>query len=327
MLVGRRAIKLTSLALFLSVPVAGQEPPPDPEADSELLVIARKMRKVRLNYTTRGSWVPRCDVAISSGDPRVDRIMCAVLRACVREGHREVMPAKTCMADRISQLADDGEPVAEIASPPPEADTAPVPLPSPPPSQSIPDIVVEGTPDIRVTGNVPALRGGLWLFRRSSTLAFAGGEPLRPFRFSKCLPDGTLEATLRRWGGEANALGALLNDMQCGNLRMTMAAGRIDARRSCSNLTVRQNHALTGRYDARKLTIDYRVEQYPYGIERSGSPNWKPQRPEAWRWRVTATRQDDCPRTTRAEQIDLNDAIHAMFSPKGMDEPGAPPRR
>lgn len=328
MLPGGRAIKLTSLALVLAVPLSGQEPPPDSDADSEILVIARKLRKVRLNYTTNGSWVRRCDVEISSGDPRIDRIMCAVLRACVREGHREVPPAKACMTNRIDQLAEARTSVSEVASAPPEPDRPLSPsLPPPPlslPPQTGPDIVVEGTPDIVVTGNVPALRGGSWLFHRTQTLTFHGGTPLRPFRFSQCLPDGTLESTLRRWAGEANSLGGLLTGMQCARLRMTMANGRIDARRSCSNLNLRQTHHVSGRYDARELTVEYRVEQQEDGIEPRRGGGWNPNRQKGWRWRVTATRQGDCPLRAHPEDIDVNDAIMAMFSPEGLDEPGEP---
>lgn len=148
MLVGGRAVRLASIALFVAVPLSGQEPPPDPEADPEILVIARKLRKVRLNYTTRGSWVPKCEAEVSSGEPRIDRIMCAILRACVREGHREVAPAKACMAKRIDQLADGAAPPTDVAAAPPP------PVPQPP--QTGPDIVVEGAPDIVVTATSPA---------------------------------------------------------------------------------------------------------------------------------------------------------------------------
>lgn len=315
MLAGGRAIRLASIALFVAVPLSGQEPPPDPDADSEILVIARKLRKVRLNYTTRGSWVPKCDAEISSGDPRIDRIMCAILRACVREGHREVAPAKACMANRIDRLA-------EGALPPTEAAAAP-PRPGPPPPQTGPDIVVEGAPDIVVTGNVASLRGGSWLFRRTATLALHGEPPIRPFRFTQCLPDGTVEAALRRWAGEGNAISGLTRGMQCGRLRAKMGNGRIDASRSCTSPVADQRLNLTGRYDARQLVLNYLIEQQANGIERGGGPGWNPARPPAWRWQVTATRQGDCPLGERVDELNVNEVMEAMFEPRGIEEPGS----
>lgn len=315
MLVGGRAVRLASIALFVAVPLSGQEPPPDPEADPEILVIARKLRKVRLNYTTRGSWVPKCEAEVSSGEPRIDRIMCAILRACVREGHREVAPAKACMAKRIDQLADGAAPPTDVAAAPPP------PVPQPP--QTGPDIVVEGAPDIVVTGNVASLRGGLWLFRRTATLALHGGNAIRPFRFTQCLPDGTVEVTLRRWAGEENLMSGLVRGMQCGRLRAKMGNGRIDASRSCNSLVADQIVNLTGRYDTRQLVLNYLVEQRANGIERGGGAGWNPPRPPAWRWQVTATRQGDCPLRERRDELNVNEVMAAMFEPRGIKEPGS----
>ncbi|MFD1034848.1 hypothetical protein ACFQ15_09310 [Sphingomonas hankookensis] len=298
---------------LVAVPLPGQVPTVEPE--DEIVVIARKLRKVRIDYATRGAWVTKCDAEISSDDPRIDRIMCAIVKACVREGNREVKETQACVAGRIDQLAEGAPaPVAVAAAPPP--DVAPLPkIPSPSAGSGQSDIVVRGSlPDIIVIGNVPSLRDGLWQFHRGATLTFGGGGGGRPARFTQCLPDGTIEAMLRRAAGEGNMLSALITQTHCGRLRTKMADGRIDASRSCVNARSERQLTMTGRYDKRQLTLNYSVEQEHNGLERGGGAGWNPARPVGYRWQVTATRIGECPIKQRRDELDANDAILALFS-------------
>ncbi len=315
---------------LIAVPLPGQVPPPPtvparPTAEDEIVVIARKLRKVRLNYASRGQWVTKCEADVSSGDPRIDRIMCAIVKACVREGNREVKETQACVAAKIDQLVEGAPGPVEVAAAPPPPDLSPSPQDRPPPSPDTgSDIVVRGAaPDIVVVGNVPSLRGGLWQFRRSATLVLGGGGGSRPVRFTQCLPDGTVEAMLRRSAGESNLLVGMLTRTQCGRLRTKMADGRIDASRSCISAQTQRRLEMTGRYDQRRLILNYHVEQDQDGVERGGGAGWNPQRPVGYRWQVTATRIGECPLVERRDEVDANEAILALFSESGPTDSGA----
>lgn len=325
MLAGGRIMKLATISILAAVPLPGQTPaPPAATAEDEIVVIARKLRKVRLNYASRGQWVTKCDADVSSGDPRIDRIMCAIVKACVREGNREVKETQACVAGKIDQLAEGAPGPVEVAAAPPPMDLSPSPKDRPPPPDTGSDIVVRGAaPDIVVVGNVPSLRAGLWQFRRSATLVLGGGGVSKPVRFTQCLPDGTVEAMLRRSAGEGNMLVGLLNRTQCGRLRSKMADGRIAASRSCISAQTQHRLEMTGRYDQRRLTLNYHVEKDQDGVERGSGAGWNPQRPVGYRWQVTGSRIGECPLAERRDQVDANEAILALFSENGPTDSGA----
>lgn len=78
-----------------------------PESPDDVVVVARRLRKLRLNYASTGRVMSRCRADISSGDKRVDRIGCAIVRACVREGFGEPEPALTCFRRKVDSLEPD----------------------------------------------------------------------------------------------------------------------------------------------------------------------------------------------------------------------------
>lgn len=328
MLAGLRWTGLLAAAGMGTVPLAAHAPQPvqqEPAVDGpDIVVIARKLRKVRIHYATNGRWVRRCDIDISSGDERIDRIMCAILRACVKSGHSEVDAAKACIAGRIDSL-DDAAEAAMLADPGARQPATPPPMPAAPDG---PDIVVTGEqPDIVVTGNAPTMRGGLWRFRRSATLALGGGGMIaQPMNFTQCLPPGAIEAMLRRAASETSPMPMR---ERCSRMTMTFGNGRIEGRRSCftnvldtttvgmsRSTTTRTN--LTGQYDARRIRMFYSLEEEDSGPERiSAGANWNPKRPGAARWQITATREGECPARERRDQIDVNEAIQALFGVGG----------
>lgn len=187
--------------------------------------------------------------------------------------------------------------------------------------QDPPPIVVVGPEaDINVTGPSPILRGGLWEFTRSGTLRQGGQGLTTPFRFSVCLPDGTLETTLRSAAGEVSPVPHSNN--RCGALRMKIGKGRITGQRSCirplDNGILKPGSSkldLSGHYDAKTLTINYLAEDVFEGNERGGGPGWNPQRPESQRWRVMASRVGDCPAQPRLDQSTPEQAVVRLFDP------------
>lgn len=314
---------LVTLAAAVAVPLSGQAPPqtPAPSADdegSEILVIARKLRRVRLNYAMRGPYVVGCDAARSSGDARIDRIMCAILRSCVQAGNREVPEAKACMMARIDALAEEGARVSDVAStgrgPTPAATPDARPTPAPVPTQrpaDTPEIVVTGAPDIIVTAAGPQLRGGLWEFKRSATLILGGGGVTRPIRFTQCLPPGGLEQRLRRAAGDGIPMPRA---DRCGGMRPKIGDGRIDGRQSCMRASPRGSGSsqltLSGRYDAKQLILNFAVEAESDAVDRVT-------RPVGYRWRVTATRLGECPVRPERMQVTEVEAITRLFAVDG----------
>ncbi len=323
---------LVTLAAAVAVPLSGQAPPqtPAPSADdegSEILVIARKLRRVRLNYAMRGPYVVGCDAARSSGDERIDRIMCAILRSCVKAGNREVPEAKACMMARIDALAEEGARVSDVAStgPGPAPVATPTVRPTPAPVRTqrpadTPEIVVTGAPDIIVTAAGPQLRGGLWEFKRSATLILGGRGITPPIRFTQCLPPGGLEQRLRRAAGDGIPMP---RRDRCSGMRPKIGDGRIDGTQICMRVTPMPGEpaassssrlVLSGRYDARQLTLNFAVETQDDAVDRAGGGGWNPARPLGYRWRVTATRTGECPVRPERLQVTEVEAITRLFA-------------
>ncbi|WP_076072792.1 hypothetical protein [Sphingomonas montana] len=67
---------LGMMAGMAAVAMVVPTPPARPVAEAEIVVIARKLRTVGIDYAVRGRSLQRCDITLSSGDVRLDRIMC-----------------------------------------------------------------------------------------------------------------------------------------------------------------------------------------------------------------------------------------------------------
>lgn len=70
----------------------------------DILVVARKLRRIRLHYASTGRILRWCHADISSGDPRLDRIGCALVRACVKEGNEGDPDVLACVHARVDSL-------------------------------------------------------------------------------------------------------------------------------------------------------------------------------------------------------------------------------
>lgn len=173
--------------------------------------------------------------------------------------------------------------------------------------------------DIVVTGDRPTIRGGLWRFRRSGTMNYGAvsgrfsGQTSLPFSFTSCLPDGTLEATLRRASGERSSL---LSTSRCNDLDLTVAKGRIAGRRICSvgPAGVRSTTDISGRYDKRELSLMFAREELHDGHQQNGGEGWVPERPKGNRWRVVAIREGDCPASPVKNQRNAEEIVPLLFT-------------
>ncbi|PVE60157.1 hypothetical protein DC429_07350 [Arthrobacter sp. TPD3018] len=76
----------------------------------DIVVIARRLRRLRLRYGVDGDRVRWCHADISSGDKRVDRIGCAIVRACTKSGANTVEATLACFRRRVDSLEPDPPP-------------------------------------------------------------------------------------------------------------------------------------------------------------------------------------------------------------------------
>lgn len=174
--------------------------------------------------------------------------------------------------------------------------------------------------DIVVTGDRPVIRGGLWRFRRSGTMNYGAStgrfsqSTSLPFSFRTCLPDGELEAALRRASGEDSSL---LSDTRCNDLKLTVGKGRVAGKRVCSGGrgASRATTDISGRYDNRQLTITFAAEQLHDGHEPGEGPGWNPERPKGYRWQAVAMREGDCPAVPVRNQRNAEELVPLLFTP------------
>ncbi len=108
-----RSPEKTLPALDLPAPPASVPLPPSvpvptvTESPDDIVVVARRLRKLRLRYTSTGRRMYFCHADVSSGDRRVDRIGCAIVRSCVRAGFGERGPDIACFRRKVDSLEED----------------------------------------------------------------------------------------------------------------------------------------------------------------------------------------------------------------------------
>jgi hypothetical protein len=76
----------------------------DAAQPDDIVVVARKLMNLRLRYASDGRILTNCANTRPSGDVRIDRIGCAVLRACVASGSEEKDRTLACFNARIMSL-------------------------------------------------------------------------------------------------------------------------------------------------------------------------------------------------------------------------------
>ena len=171
-----------------------------------------------------------------------------------------------------------------------------------------PVVVIGPHSDIDLSGPRPILRGGLWRFDRVS---LGGG---RPFHFSTCLPTDDLESTLRRTAGERSNLPRA---NICGPLRITVGKGRISGRRGClkPSREIGVSHSdlnltISGRYDAKTMTVTMNANELTDGVYEGSVP-----RAKTGLWHITASRLGECPAKHVMGLRPLDEAVNLLFEP------------
>jgi hypothetical protein len=228
-------------------------------AENDIVVIARKMRNVRLEFSTFGSHLRRCDVAVSSGEARTDRLVCAMLKACVREGHREVETAQKCLANKINTIEAYQRPDQDSNS------SAP-PVPPISADQTVPDAPqidrndaesTDETAEIVVTApKLPA--AGSWRFSAISVSMDA--SPIRgtsPKNWQQCIKSDATGTTLQKMIGKNVSYS---DAGVCKMLKLTVSNGKIASQRRCLTQSGRSMTRIDGSYSVDQIRYEERTE-------------------------------------------------------------------
>lgn len=180
---------LIAMGLALAAPLQAQD-----EEDT-ILVIARKMRLVDVEYALKDRALASCAIRTSSGDLRIDRIVCAILRDCVKSGVTEAKAVKLCMNARIESFASEGEEGGESLASLSE-------LPEPPVnSRSLFDEEAATEPDLSpgivVTTERNPMALGKWEFEQSGYYYSASRADLyRGTLWEECIHEEALKEAL-----------------------------------------------------------------------------------------------------------------------------------
>lgn len=241
-------------ALAMTASPPGQAP--SAPNDAELVKIARQMRTVRFRYDVTGTTLQRCDIERSSGDARVDRILCAMLRQCVADGHGDAAASRACLTRRLDELDPAG-------------------------ARTSGEIVVTGRSRedraVVIVGPPPVVSAGLWQFDRSPTIAFQAPEDGRQVRAaprvqqgysrSQCIPEGTIEHSVRRLLGDEPTAP---RQVGCSPMQVRLANGRIRGRQSCGGATGFGDRVVDGTLTPTTLDASIRTRSTSAYTDTSG---------------------------------------------------------
>jgi hypothetical protein len=231
-----------------------QEAPAPPNA--EIVVVANKMRKVRLEFTMFGPYLKSCDVAQSSGEARIDRMVCAVLKTCINEGYRDVGPAKECIYRKIDSLQDRG-PVADMelagVARPPARGSQVATTPDHPAKVSDSD---ESGEIIVTAPTLPT--AGYWRFRAMrASVSAASARNVPPTSWGRCITRDGAESSLQQMIGNGVTVSA---SGTCKLANLSVSQGRIVGERRCLSQRSRSHTTIRGIYNADQIRYEERTE-------------------------------------------------------------------
>ncbi|WP_380786897.1 hypothetical protein [Sphingomonas sp. R86521] len=219
-------------------------------ADQDIVVIGQRMRLVTLDYALNGPHLRRCDILVSSGNTRVDGIMCAVLRRCITAGYREPLAAKRCMNASIDLFVSgkrrppEPDPIGATVPPPRSPTLAPKTAYTTPATQP------SAEPNIVVEGNRQMPTGGQWRFTK---LESAGNGHLTQLRWGRCIPEGGLERMVRLM---LNGEETRNSDGRCGPMKLSFKIGSVKGERTCLSSGSRMKTLVRGSFSRDRVLAD-----------------------------------------------------------------------
>jgi hypothetical protein len=225
-------------------------------AEVDIVVIAHRLRKVKIEYQTFGRHLKKCDILSTSDDVRMDRIACAIMKACVAEGHLEPASAQNCFYRRVDSLTDQSGALPDL----------PLASASDDPAAPVPN---HGKDEIIVEGRIPEVRPGLWrvtltslVFPPSTVLTRAAPSILPPEHWNICLPqDDTENSMIRLLGGTPERKHAPAG---CSAMSLRFEGGRVKGAYACNRSDGDHDARISGRFDEDALdaTVVTRFEEF-----------------------------------------------------------------
>jgi TonB family protein len=91
--------------------LAAAAAPMTPPAAGDIVVVAEKLRKIRLSADSDDQGrITACRVTVSSGDAKLDEQACEATRACAAAGARSGDTVADCVDGRMIAFATGGRP-------------------------------------------------------------------------------------------------------------------------------------------------------------------------------------------------------------------------
>ena len=77
-----------------------------PATEAEDILVLAQLRKVRFDYGVKNGAMSRCQVTRSTGDVRLDQLVCDTARTCVSEGRAATKDVATCLKGRRYEILE-----------------------------------------------------------------------------------------------------------------------------------------------------------------------------------------------------------------------------
>lgn len=265
-----------AVAIAVPGPVYAQEVAQD---GADIVVIARRLRLVKIDYRTVGRHLQRCDILKSTGDARLDNIACGVVKACVAQGHVEPGEARRCFLHRVDTLDDPTAlPAKVVVVPDKPIDPAPR-VEAKPGQASVPPADPRRDPHIVVEGRRPYIAPGLWeltltsiLYPPSTVRHRASPAMIPPDHWRLCVPEEAVEDSMIRLLGGSPERKHVLSG--CSAMKLVLDGGKVKGSYSCLRSGGSNDARITGRFDQTGLdvSVNSRLEEnvLPSEVQRPG---------------------------------------------------------
>ncbi|WP_439469485.1 hypothetical protein [Blastomonas fulva] len=101
--------------ILLSALVLMQPAMVPPAPADEIVVVAERMKRIKLRLSRSKGVLKSCRVRVSSGDPVIDGYACEAVGACMTEGAVKRQPLADCTTDKVLAFYHDRRDAAETS--------------------------------------------------------------------------------------------------------------------------------------------------------------------------------------------------------------------
>lgn len=251
--------KMIFMILFVSSPQVGEEDVR--HANEDIVVLARKILALNIEYSLNGAFLGTCRVNPTSGDTNIDAAACQLVERCVGRGNTIPDNVERCLKATLSDIKS-GRSAFKFKAP------SAAPLPKPPEILQRADTAgaqvaqiadpsqVSSSDGPNITVIAPTYpKAGRWKFITLTASQSGVRAASIPQSTEQCfvIPNASriLEFMVSSpLGGESRG---------CHLSGLKMSKGKFSAHRICLNQASRSDVAIDGRYDSKR--VDYREDE------------------------------------------------------------------